>query len=131
MQSGNREVYQKIPLLSYIAESKLIKAAAQQSGHHIRFLRQVATQANFIDMLSRKPKVLHISCHGIKNTKDAIGASFEQYKQDGDFLLFETEESEGELVSAKQLRKLIRQYGVILDLVFVAACKSEFVGRIF
>jgi CHAT domain-containing protein len=118
MQSGNREVYQKIPLLSYIAESKLIKAAAQQSGHHIRFLRQVATQANFIDMLSRKPKVLHISCHGIKNTKDAIGASFEQYKQ-------------GELVSAKQLRKLIRQYGVILDLVFVAACKSEFVGRIF
>jgi len=26
---------------------------------------------------------------------------------------------------------LIRQYGVKLDLVFVAACKSEFVGRIF
>ena len=82
-------------------------------------------------MLSRKPKALHISCHGIKNTQDAIGQSFFEYKNDGDFLLFETELAEGELVSAKQLRKLIRQYSVNLDLVFVAACKSEFVGRIF
>lgn len=39
VQSGNRDVYQQIPQLSYIAESKLIKAAAQQSGRHIRFLR--------------------------------------------------------------------------------------------
>ena len=54
-----------------------------------------------------------------------------EYKDDGDFLLFETEYCEGELVSSKQLRKLIKQYGVKLDLVFVAACKSEFVGRIF
>jgi hypothetical protein len=45
--------------------------------------------------------------------------------------LFENNLAEGELVSSKQLRKLIRQYGVKLDLVFVAACKSEFVGRIF
>jgi hypothetical protein len=53
------------------------------------------------------------------------------YKDDGDFLLFETDRIDGELVSSKQLRKLIRYYGVELDLVFVAACKSEFVGRIF
>lgn len=82
-------------------------------------------------MLSRKPKALHISCHGIKNTQDAIGQSYYEYRNDGDFLLFETELGEGELVSAKQLRKLISQYKVELDLVFVAACRSEFVGKIF
>jgi len=27
-------------------------------------------------MLSRKPKALHISCHGIKNTTEAMGQSF-------------------------------------------------------
>ncbi len=53
------------------------------------------------------------------------------YRNDGDFLLLERENGEGELVSAKQLRKLIKLYSVKLDLVFVAACKSEFVGRIF
>jgi hypothetical protein len=92
----------------------------------------VATLSNFIEMLNRQPKALHISCHGIKNSKDVLGIqSFTEYKDAGDFLLFETELSNGELVSSKQLRKLIRQYGVKLELVFVAACKSEFVGRIF
>ena len=75
---------------------------------------------------------MHISCHGIRNSQDVLGAqSFSDYKDDGDFLLFETKLTDGELVSSKQLNKLIRQYGVKLELVFVAACKSEFVGRIF
>lgn len=52
-------------------------------------------------MLGRKPKALHISCHGIKNTQDSIGMMFDEYKNDGDFLLFETEVAEGELVSSK------------------------------
>jgi len=83
-------------------------------------------------MLNCQPKAIHISCHGIKNSQDVLGQQgFSEYKDDGDFLLFETKLSDGELVSSKQLRKLIRQYGVKLDLVFVAACKSEFVGRIF
>lgn len=82
-------------------------------------------------MLNRKPKVLHISCHGIRNNEETIGLDYKAYKNDGDFLLLERENGEGELVSAKQLKKLIRLYSVQLDLVFVAACKSEFVGRIF
>ena len=82
-------------------------------------------------MLNRKPKVLHISCHGIRNNEQTIGLDYKAYRNDGDFLLLERENGEGELVSAKQLRKLIKLYTVKLDLVFVAACKSEFVGRIF
>jgi len=46
-------------------------------------------------------------------------------------LLFETNETAGELVSASKLRKLIRKMGIDLELVVVAACKSEFVGRMF
>lgn len=62
-----------IPLLSYMEECTIIKAAAIESRKKIKFLRKVATQSNFTEMLSRKPKALHISCHGIKNTQDAIG----------------------------------------------------------
>lgn len=110
----------------------MIKEAAAESQKSIKFLKSVATLSNFIEMLSRQPKALHISCHGIRNSQDVLGAqSFSVYKDDGDFLLFETKLTDGELVSSKQLRKLIRQYGVKLELVFVAACKSEFVGRIF
>ena len=80
-------------------------------------------------MLNYKPKALHISCHGIKNT--GVQGGFTEYKDDGDFLLFETDRIDGELVSSKQLTKLIKNNGVKFELVFVAACKSEFVGRIF
>jgi hypothetical protein len=52
-------------------------------------------------MLQRKPRVLHISCHGIN--KD-----YTETKDDGDFLLFETELTEGKLISSKELKKLIR-----------------------
>ena len=125
-------MFQQIPLLSFGAESNLIKKAAVESQKNIQFLRSVATLSNFIEMLNRQPKALHISCHGIRNSQDVLGAqSFSDYKDDGDFLLFETKLTDGELVSSKQLNKLIRQYGVKLELVFVAACKSEFVGRIF
>jgi hypothetical protein len=63
-------------------------------------------------MLNRKPKVLHISCHGIRNNEETIGLDYKAYKNDGDFLLLERENGEGELVSAKQLKKLIRLYSV-------------------
>ena len=67
-KSGNREIFQQIPLLSFGAESNLIKEAALQSGKNIKFLRSVATLSNFIEMLNRQPRALHISCHGIKNS---------------------------------------------------------------
>lgn len=65
-------------------------------------MRSVATLSNFIDMLSYQPRALHISCHGIKNSQDVLGhKTFNELKDDGDFLLFETNLSDGELVSSK------------------------------
>ena len=58
-------------------------------------------------MLSKAPKVLHISCHGIPNNKNTMKENYEAIKQEGDFLLFEHEELIGELVSEKSLKNLI------------------------
>jgi CHAT domain-containing protein len=73
-------------------------------------------------MLSKAPKILHISCHGISNS--------EFQEQEGDFLLFEDEHLIGELISKKKLQNLISNVEKT-DLVFLAACSSEFVAKIF
>ena len=52
-------------------------------------------------------------------------------KQEGNFLLFETPLGEGNLISSKKLNELIENTSGNLDVVFVAACDSEFVGKIF
>ena len=46
-------------------------------------------------------------------------------------MLFETITGEGELVCQIELQNLIRKTMPKLDVVFVAACDSEFVGKIF
>ncbi len=46
-------------------------------------------------------------------------------------LLFENAVGEGDLVNQKTLEKLIMKTMPALDVVFVAACRSEFVGEIF
>jgi len=81
-------------------------------------------------MLNQKPKVLHLSCHGIKNCEDTMGANYALNKAKG-FLLFEQPCGGGELVSSNQLEDFINSCGIKFDLVFVAACKSQFVGQIF
>ena len=46
-------------------------------------------------------------------------------------MLFENGYGAGELVSAKQLRELMQKSAQPIDVIFVAACNSEFIGRIF
>ena len=60
-----------------------------------------------------------------------MGLNFEDMKDEGNFLLFESQTGLGELVSSKKLGQLISQVQPNLDVVFVAACDSEFVGQIF
>ena len=47
------------------------------------------------------------------------------------FLLFEKQSGEGELVSQKSLNKIVKRSFSFIELVFVAACDSEFIGNIF
>jgi tRNA(Leu) C34 or U34 (ribose-2'-O)-methylase TrmL len=76
-----------------MTECLKIKEAAIESKMSLKFLRKVATLDNFIEMLNQKPRALHISCHGIDK-------SHSHQQQEGDFLLFETNETAGDLVSA-------------------------------
>ena len=47
------------------------------------------------------------------------------------FLLFEKENGEGELVSFAELNKIIKKAMPKLNVVFFAACNSEIIGKLF
>jgi hypothetical protein len=70
-------------------------------------------------MLMHEPIGLHFSGHGIKG------------KAKGNYLLFEKENGESHLVSAQDLKAVVRQTCPRLAFVFVAACHSEIVKDVF
>ena len=81
----------------------------------------VATKLNLREMLKLKPKILHISCHGITN-------------KDNNHLIFESDNGEAVKMSETALEQALDSFKDAvknLDLVFVAACQSEFVGELF
>ena len=80
----------------------------KKSGDQLVFKGSVATDKNFIDMLGEEPRVLHISCHGLRVNLKA-GAFFDkEQKEKENCLLFETPNGEGQLISSKMLNKHIR-----------------------
>lgn len=91
----------------------------------------VASKENFELIIRKNPKVLHISCHGIRNEVHTMRLNYQDVREVGHFLLFENSFGAGELVSAKQLRLLMQSSDHQIDVVFVAACDSEDIGRIF
>ena len=119
------------PPISFQEEVKNIKQAIRDSEKKIAFKSMVATISNFSEMLNKEPRILHISCHGIQNQERTMGVNYMEVKDEGNFLLLESQTGEGELVSSRRLHKLITSTLPNLDLVFVAACDSEFVGKIF
>ena len=68
------------------------------SDQALIFKSNVATKDNFLDMLNKEPRVLHITCHGISTDAFRQTANYEEYAANGNCLLFETETGEGELV---------------------------------
>lgn len=88
----------------------------------------MATKDKFIEMIRKRPRCLHISCHGF----DQEGSSMKLMREeDVRSLLFETENGDGKLISQRELNKILRQATTKISVVFVAACMSEFVGEIF
>jgi hypothetical protein len=51
MGPDHQPILQSIPQLSYIEESKIIKKEARRSGTRFNFMRKVATDESFIEML--------------------------------------------------------------------------------
>ena len=117
--------------MNFVNEIKAIKKVMKQSGQELVFKSNVATKDNFIDMMNKGPRVLHITCHGISTDAFKMIENYEEMVARGNCLLFETTTGQGELVSQIELQKLIFRTWPDLDVVFVAACNSEFVGKIF
>ena len=109
--------------LNYLEEARTIRNTAEQSKVRLKFLVSVLTKDSLSEMLSRKPRALHFSCHGIekKMPRNALKS----------YLLFETFGGDGIEISEEEIKKILNNYNVELDFVFVAACKSEQVGKIF
>ena len=95
--------YQLPPQLTFRNEIQAIKKVLKNSKQNLIFKSSVATQSKFIEMIDKNPRILHISCHGIKNCVNSMGLNFEDMKDEGNFLLFESPTGEGELVSLKKL----------------------------
>jgi hypothetical protein len=67
----------------------------------------------------------HFSGHGILNTEKNFGRKHYMLRKDeGNYLLFEKLDGEGELVSEKTLKELITYSNINLEFVFVASCHS-------
>ena len=121
-----------MPQNNFLDEMKAIKSVMKESGQKLVFKSAVATRDKFKEMINKEPKVLHISCHGLKIPIKRIAFSFNpDAVEQENCLLFEKENGEGELVNSQQLNRIISQAMPTLDVVFLAACDSEFVGKIF
>ena len=94
--------------LDFMKEQKNIKYMMKESHTQLAFKSTVATRYKFIQMLSQNPKILHISCHGLKI--DLKQGSYERAREEKEnCLIFEKENGEGELVDALSLNKLIKK----------------------
>lgn len=120
-----------MPQLDFLKESKTIKEALQDSEKEVVFRSKVATKNNFADVISLKPSVLHISCHGVRNNQQSMGQNYSSSQSVGHFLLFENIQGDGDLVSAQELGAFMKTGHTELEVVFVAACDSEEIGKIF
>ena len=91
-------------------ECKTIKDTLKLTNQAIRFESKVATINNFLEMYARS-MILHISCHGFADVKRATSVDRqEEVRQEGNFLLFETDEGLAESISAKEIRDFVNKY---------------------
>jgi hypothetical protein len=82
---------------------------------------EVATIDNFIKIVDRNPKILHIICHG-------------QRSESGVSLCFESSEYLGELKLLQRafFHEQVRlQKNIAIQVLFINACHSEDVARVF
>ena len=99
---------------------KLIKDEIKKKELRIKMEACVGTTQNLINMLKKNLRVLHISCHGFKDKNNDIkrtsmrprpmGLSIQMVDRElqQNFLLFETNDGQGELVDADQINKLLK-----------------------
>ena len=128
---NSKDNFSTVPLLEFGKEFSEIRASIIETKRLVRVRAQQATIDNLTKILTLGPLALHFSGHGLENNKENFGRQYKQRLSDGNYLLFESQDGECELVSEKMLQELIQTTKANLEFVFVASCYSEFAGRIF
>ncbi len=64
--NGMSKGYTAVPQLNFRQEASQIKKAIKDSGLEVIYESKIATRENFERTIRKKPKIIHISCHGLK-----------------------------------------------------------------
>ena len=92
---------QVLAALNFMNEARNIKNAIKKSGLNISFKSRVATRKSLTDTLIEGPTILHISCHGF-NVE-------EQHVERGKYLIFEDEYGVADIISLREVKKLVHE----------------------
>ncbi len=106
--------------VDYEEECSKIYETLDQKGLQIDLIIEIATRENLINVLSRSPTILHIICHGeFDNERNQF------------YLCFENEDGQMDPIYASDLRSILETLKTRVQIVFVNACHSEQVARVF
>ena len=106
--------------VDYEEECSKIYESLDQKGLQIEIIIEIATRENLINVLSRSPTILHIICHGeYDNEKNQF------------YLCFENQDGQMDPIYANDLRSILETLKTKVQVVFVNACHSEQVARVF
>lgn len=106
--------------VDYEEECREIYATLMEKGVKIQLIFEIATRTNLVNVLSRNPTILHIMCHGEYNKE-----------KDQFYLCFEKTTGEIDKLYAEDLKEILNKFETTVQLVFVNACHSEPIARVF
>ncbi|CDW76896.1 UNKNOWN [Stylonychia lemnae] len=119
-------------IMDFNKEFNEIKSTLSKTNREIKAKFRQCTLINFAAILSQKPISLHFSGYGVDNSYSSfVGSPGSKIINEEDYLLFETDDGLGELVSEKTIQALIKSSNANLEFVFVASNQSEIAANIF
>ena len=103
-----KNVYKLMPPLNFQKEYCKIKESIENAKVKLRLTKRQCTTTTLNEILAKNPLAIHFSGHGLLNNEQELGPElYKMHKDEGNFLLLETEDGSGNLVSTKTLRQMI------------------------
>ena len=111
--------------INFEKELQNLEKIFSESGKKIKARFEVANLYNISSMLAKKPKILHITCHG----------SYEKENKNNFYLHFEDSLGKLDKFDIEKLQNLLKSNKSNIEsqikVVFVSACYSEAIAEIF
>jgi CHAT domain-containing protein len=106
--------------VQFETEIDALRRMFQEENYKIKLKVGIATVNNLINVISKQPTILHFICHG----------EYSKKKQKA-YLVFENDCGELDKCYSDTIEKLLSKTNCDIKIVFVNACHSEEVGKIF